>query len=52
MSSAVTEATHQVIISSDTTDYMRVPLAGRYLRFKMEVSDTVTPTIKVLLRND
>ncbi len=52
MSSAVTEGIERVVLSTDTTDYLRIALAGRYLRFKIETSGTVTPTIKVLLRND
>jgi hypothetical protein len=52
MSTAVTEATYRVVLSADATDYLRVPLAGKYLRFKIEHDATVTPTIKVLFRND
>jgi len=52
MNSAVTEATYQLTFSADGTDYVRVPLAGKYLRFKIEHSATVTPTINVMLRND
>lgn len=52
MSSAVTEGTEQIVMSTDATDYLRIPLAGKYLRLKMETSGTVTPTVKVLLRND
>lgn len=51
-SSTPTEATHQVVLATDATDYLRVPLAGRYVRFKIETSGTVTPTIKALFRND
>lgn len=52
MSSAVTEGIERVVLSTDTTDYLRIALAGKYLRLKIETSGTVTPTIKVLLRND
>jgi hypothetical protein len=52
MSSAVTEAIYRIIMTADGTDYLRVPLAGKYVRFKIEHSSTVTPTIKVMLRND
>ena len=52
MNSTVTEATYQILMSNDGTDYLRLPLAGKYLRFKIEHSDMVTPTINVLLRND
>ena len=52
MSSAVTEAIYRIIMTADGTDYLRVPLAGKYLRFKIEHSGAVTPTINVLLRNN
>jgi hypothetical protein len=52
MSSAVTEAIYRITMSADGTDYLRIPLAGKYLRFKIEHSSTVTPTINVMLRND
>jgi hypothetical protein len=52
MDSAVTEATYQIVMTADGTDYLRMPVAGRYIRFKIEHSDVVTPTISVLLRND
>jgi len=52
MSSAVTEATYQITMSADGTDYLRIPLTGKYVRFKIEHSSTVTPTISVMLRND
>jgi len=52
VSSTPTEATYQIVLSADSSDYLRVPLAGKYLRFKIEHDDTVTPTVKVLFRND
>ena len=48
----VTAQTYQVVLSADGTSYLRMPLAGKYMRFKIEMAGTVTPTIKVLLRND
>lgn len=50
--SAVAEATQKITMSADGTDYTRVTLAGKYLRFKIEHNAAVTPTITVLLRND
>jgi len=47
-----TMVTYSVALDSDTTGYMRIPLAGKYLRFKIEHNNVVTPTIKVMLRND
>lgn len=46
------EVTYKITMSADGTDYLRIPLAGKYLRFKIEHSSTVTPTINVMLRND
>ncbi len=57
-SSAPTVQPYRVVLAADGTDYLRVPLAGQYLRFKIDafvtVSPTaaVTPTIQVVLRND
>jgi hypothetical protein len=46
--------TYQIALSSDTSDYLAVPLHGNYLRFKAEVAsaDSITPTIYAILRND
>jgi hypothetical protein len=46
--------TYQIILSSDTSDYLAVPLHGNYLRFKAEVDSatSITPTITAILRND
>lgn len=38
-------------LSADGTEYMRIPLAGEYLRLSLTVSGTVTPTIKITYRN-
>jgi hypothetical protein len=46
------EVTYQITMSADGSDYLRIPLAGKYLRFKIEHSAAVTPTISVMLRND
>ncbi len=57
-SSAPVVQAYRAVLSADGTDYLRVPLAGQYLRFKIDafvtVSPTaaVTPTIQVVLRND
>lgn len=52
MSSAPVEATYKITMSADGTDYLRIPLAGKYLRFKIQHTAAVTPTINVMLRND
>lgn len=48
------EITHQIILTSDSTDYLRIPIAGQYLRFKIAVTGggSVTPTILATLRNN
>jgi len=45
-------ANHFLNFSADDTGYLRLPLAGEYLRFMLEYSGTVTTTINVTLRND
>lgn len=51
----VTAQSYQVFLSADGTGYLRVPVAGEYLRFKVDSSATatrtVTATIKVTLKN-
>jgi len=47
--------TYQIVLNADGTDYIAVPLHGRYLRFKAEVLTStynITPTIYAVLRND
>jgi hypothetical protein len=43
---------YRLIMTADGTDYLRVPLAGEYLRFKIERTGTVTATVLATLRND
>ena len=54
--SALTESTYRVTLTADGTKYFRMPIVGEYLRFKFSVTglttDILTPTIKVMLRND
>lgn len=38
-------------LTADGTEYVRVPLAGEYLRVKLVTSGTVTPTVKATYRN-
>lgn len=49
--SAINTATYQVVLNSNTTKYFQVPLVGEYLRFRIDNGGTVTPTIKVTLKN-
>lgn len=55
-SSTPTEQTYQIVLSADGTDYLRMPIAGEYLRFTIDYSfattGTITPTIKASLRNN
>lgn len=55
-SSSITWQTYQTVFSADGTDYLRLPVAGEYLRFKIEYStsttSTITPTILATLRNN
>lgn len=47
---------YQTNLSTDATEFFRLPLAGEYMRFKIEyaasVTEGVTVTIKSTLRND
>lgn len=48
----VTEADYQVVMTADGTEYIRLPMAGRYMRAKVEVSGDLTPTITAVTRNN
>lgn len=49
----IARQSYQVVVSGvDTVDYVRVPVAGEYMRVQMVVSGTVTPTIWTTLRNN
>jgi hypothetical protein len=48
---AIATAKYQLVLNSATTKYVQVPIVGEYLRFKIENGGTVTPTIKVTLKN-
>jgi hypothetical protein len=48
---SIVTANYQAVINSDTTTYFQMPVIGEYLRFKIENGGTVTPTIKVVLKN-
>lgn len=49
---AVTTQVQRLVLEADGTQYMRIPLAGEALKFRIEKSGTVTPTIVVTLRNN
>lgn len=44
--------TYALYFTGDGTQYMRIPLAGERLRFRIEKTSTVTSMIQVTLRND
>ena len=46
------ESVYQFVVSADGNDYIRLPLAGEYLRFSITYTGPVTSTIGVTLRND
>jgi hypothetical protein len=52
------ESEYQIVLSSDSTDYLRMPVVGMYVRPKIEFSGTVTQnqgitlTIKAVARNN
>jgi hypothetical protein len=48
----IVETNYRLVLSADGTGYTRIPVVGEYLRFKMEYSGTLTPTVKVTLRNN
>lgn len=41
-----------VVLTADGTNYMRIPFAGYYTRFKIQHTASVTPTIRMVLRNN
>lgn len=48
-----TEQVYEIEISAaDSTDYMVVPIEGKYMRFKIEYSGTITSTLNASLFNN
>ena len=49
----VTAQSYRIVLSADGSNYIRVPLAGEYLRFQISTSGsgTVTPTVRVTYKN-
>lgn len=48
----VTTQVQRLVMTASGTEYFRIPLAGEALKFRIEKSGTVTPTITVTLRNN
>jgi len=42
----------RIILSADGTDYIRVPIAGEYMRLKIETLNVMTPSVQATLRNN
>jgi hypothetical protein len=43
--------TPQVVINSNTSSFVRIPMAGEYLRFKVDNAGYVTITLKATMKN-
>jgi hypothetical protein len=43
---------YRIVASADGTDYVRIPIVGMYLRYKLEYSGTLTATIQTTYRNN
>jgi hypothetical protein len=56
LTSAIAVQTHSITLSAAGTDYLRLLLAGKYLRVKVAAVTppltVITPTVTVVLRND
>jgi len=50
-STALASATQRIVIASDSTSFMRIPMAGDYLRFKVDNAGYVTITLKATMKN-
>lgn len=50
----VTAQPYRIVLSADGTNYVRLPIAGEYMRLKLEVygDGGVTTTVKATLRNN
>lgn len=43
---------YRTTLSSDGTEFFRLPIAGEYVRFKIEYTGTLTLTVQATMRND
>lgn len=50
--SAIGTQSYARTMTADGTEYMRVPIAGEYMRFQIAATGTLTPTILATLRNN
>ena len=49
---SVAKATYQVVLNSSTSTYIKLPMTGAYLRFKIDSAGTITPSIAVVLKSN
>jgi len=52
VSSGIATQTYSRTLSADGTEYLRIPMAGEYLRVKMVTTGTLTVTVKATMRNN
>lgn len=50
-STALSTATQQVVLNSNTTSFVRIPIVGEYLRFRVDNGGYVTVTVKATVKN-
>lgn len=50
--SSIVEGNYQMVLSADGSDYVRMATMGEYIRFSLDYSGTMTPTINLTLRNN
>jgi hypothetical protein len=43
--------TQQLVLNSNTTSFLRIPIVGEYLRFRMDNGGYVTVTVKATVKN-
>jgi len=48
----VTLTAQQLVLTANGSSYLRLPIAGEYMRVKIQASGTLTPTVYVTLRNN
>jgi hypothetical protein len=48
----VSLSTQQMVLSADGSAYLRLPVAGEFMRVKIESTGALTPTVQATLRNN
>lgn len=49
---SVANGAYQVVLNSSTSKYIKLPMTGAYMRFKIDSAGTITPTIAVVLKSN